>query len=53
MLSTVIHAELPDESPSRLTDDELSAFIVPAVSAGAETTRNAIAASGFLGRMLL
>ena len=43
MLSTVIHAELPDEDPPRLTDDELSAFFSLLFSAGAETTRNAIA----------
>jgi cytochrome P450 len=43
MLSTVIHAELPDAVPSRLSDDELSAFFSLLFSAGAETTRNAIA----------
>ncbi len=43
MLSTVIHAELPDEDPPRLSDDELSAFFSLLFSAGAETTRNAIA----------
>ena len=43
MLSSVIHAELPDEEPSRLSDDELSAFFSLLFSAGAETTRNAIA----------
>ncbi len=43
MLSVVIHAELPDEEPSRLTDDELSAFFSLLFAAGAETTRNAIA----------
>ena len=43
MLSAVIHAELPDEEPPRLSDDELSAFFSLLFSAGAETTRNAIA----------
>jgi cytochrome P450 len=43
MLSAVIHAVLPDEDPPRLSDDELSAFFSLLFSAGAETTRNAIA----------
>jgi cytochrome P450 len=43
MLSTVIHARLPDADPPRLRDDELSAFFSLLFSAGAETTRNAIA----------
>ncbi len=43
MLSTVIHAELRDEDPPRLSHDELSAFFSLLFSAGAETTRNAIA----------
>jgi cytochrome P450 len=43
MLSTVIHAELPDADPPRLSDDELSAFFSLVFSAGAETTRNAVA----------
>jgi cytochrome P450 len=43
MLSVVIHAELPDEDPPSLTDGELSAFFSLLFSAGAETTRNAIA----------
>jgi cytochrome P450 len=43
MLSTVIHAELADADPPRLSDDELSAFFSLLFSAGAETTRNAIA----------
>jgi len=43
MLSRVIHAELPDADPPRLRDDELSAFFSLLFSAGAETTRNAIA----------
>jgi cytochrome P450 len=43
MLSTVIHAKLPDADPPQLSDDELSAFFSLLFSAGAETTRNAIA----------
>jgi cytochrome P450 len=43
MLSVVIHAELPDEEPPALSDAELSAFFSLLFSAGAETTRNAIA----------
>jgi cytochrome P450 len=43
MLSAVIHAELPGEVPPRLSDEELSAFFSLLFSAGAETTRNAIA----------
>jgi cytochrome P450 len=43
MLSTVIHAELTDEDPPTLSDGELSAFFSLLFSAGAETTRNAIA----------
>jgi cytochrome P450 len=43
MLSTVIHAELPDEDPPQLSDEELSAFFSLLFSAGSETTRNAIA----------
>jgi cytochrome P450 len=43
MLSTVIHAELADADPPQLSDDELSAFFSLLFSAGAETTRNAIA----------
>jgi cytochrome P450 len=43
MLSAVVHAELADVDPPRLTDDELSAFFSLLFSAGAETTRNAIA----------
>lgn len=43
MLSAVVHAELPDVDPPRLTDDELSSFFSLLFSAGAETTRNAIA----------
>src|SRR3984957_17989748 len=43
MLSVVIHAELPDADPPALSQDELSAFFSLLFSAGAETTRNAIA----------
>ncbi|HEX4176089.1 MAG TPA: cytochrome P450, partial [Acidimicrobiales bacterium] len=43
MLSAVIHAELTDEDPPRLSAEELSAFFSLLFSAGAETTRNAIA----------
>ena len=43
MLSVVIHAELPDADPAALSQDELSAFFSLLFSAGAETTRNAIA----------
>ncbi len=43
MLSAVVHAELADVDPPRLTEDELSAFFSLLFSAGAETTRNAIA----------
>jgi cytochrome P450 len=42
MLSAVIHAELPDEDPPRLSADELSAFFSLMFSAGSETTRNAV-----------
>ena len=43
MLSTVVHAELPDAEPARLSDEELLAFFSLLFSAGAETTRNSIA----------
>ncbi len=43
MLSTVIHAELPDADPPCLSDEELTAFFSLLFSAGAETTRNAVA----------
>ena len=43
MLSVVIHAELPGTEPPTLSEDELSAFFTLLFSAGAETTRNAIA----------
>jgi cytochrome P450 len=43
MLSTVVHAQLPDADPPALSQDELAAFFSLLFSAGAETTRNAIA----------
>jgi cytochrome P450 len=43
MLSIVAHAALPDVEPSALTDPELQGFFSLLFSAGAETTRNAIA----------
>ncbi|HEX7097332.1 MAG TPA: cytochrome P450 [Acidimicrobiales bacterium] len=43
MLSIVVHAELADVDPPRLTDDELYSFFSLLFTAGAETTRNAIA----------
>lgn len=43
MLSVVVHATLEDTDPPRLTDGELYAFFSLLFSAGAETTRNAIA----------
>jgi cytochrome P450 len=43
MLSIVVHATLADTDPPRLTDDELYMFFSLLFSAGAETTRNAIA----------
>ena len=43
MLSVVVNAELEDADPPRLSEDELSAFFSLLFSAGAETTRNAIA----------
>jgi cytochrome P450 len=45
MLSVVIHARLPDADPPALSQDELAAFFSLLFSAGAETTRNAIAGS--------
>lgn len=47
MLSIVVHAEMPDEDPPRLTEPELSAFFSLLFAAGADTTRNA-AAGGLL-----
>jgi cytochrome P450 len=43
MLSIVVHAELDGADPPRLTDGELYMFFSLLFSAGAETTRNAIA----------
>ena len=43
MLSILIHAQLLDTDPPALSEDELSAFFSLLFSAGAETTRNAIA----------
>ena len=43
MLSTVVHATLPDADPPRMTDDELYMFFSLVFTAGSETTRNAIA----------
>jgi cytochrome P450 len=43
MLSIVVHATLDGAEPSRLTDGELYMFFSLLFSAGAETTRNAIA----------
>jgi cytochrome P450 len=43
LLSVVIQAELPDEQPPRLTDDELMFFFSLLFTAGSETTRKAIA----------
>jgi cytochrome P450 len=47
MLSVVLHAELPDEDPPRLTDAEAGMFFTLLFAAGADTTRNATA-GGFL-----
>jgi cytochrome P450 len=43
MLSVVVHATLGDVEPPTLSDGELYAFFILLFSAGAETTRNAIA----------
>ncbi len=43
MLSVVVHAQLADEDPPGLTDDELYMFFSLLFAAGSETTRNAIA----------
>jgi cytochrome P450 len=43
MLSVVVHATLDEVEPPTLSDAELYAFFVLLFSAGAETTRNAIA----------
>jgi cytochrome P450 len=47
MFSAVIHAELEDEDPPRLTDEELYSFFFLLFAAGSDTTRNA-AAGGLL-----
>jgi cytochrome P450 len=47
MLSVVLHAELPDADPPRLTDEEAGMFFTLLFAAGADTTRNATA-GGFL-----
>src|SRR5215210_713241 len=44
MLSVAVHASLPDEDPPALTDAEVDAFFLLLFAAGADTTRNAIAA---------
>jgi cytochrome P450 len=43
VFSAVIHAELADADPPRLTDGELHGFFVLLFAAGSETTRKAIA----------
>jgi len=43
VFSLVIHAELPDQDPPRLSDDELRNFFFLLFAAGSETTRKAIA----------
>jgi cytochrome P450 len=43
ILSIVVHAQLADEDPPGLTDDELYMFFSLLFAAGSETTRNAIA----------
>jgi len=43
VFSAVIHAELEDEEPSRLSDAELQSFFFLLFAAGSETTRKAIA----------
>jgi len=43
MLSIVVHAQLDDDDPPGLTDDELYMFFSLLFAAGSETTRNAIA----------
>lgn len=47
MLSAAVQATLDEVEPSKLTDGELTAFFTLLFSAGAETTRNAIA-GGYL-----
>lgn len=43
MLSTIVHAHLPEEDPPRLSDAELISNFTLFFAAGAETTRNALA----------
>jgi cytochrome P450 len=43
MLSVVVHATLADEDPPRLMEQELQLFFALLFSAGADTTRNAVA----------
>jgi cytochrome P450 len=43
LMSIVVHAVLADETPPRLTDDELLSFFFLLFAAGADTTRNATA----------
>ena len=43
LLSVVIHGELPDQDPSRLDETEVAMFWSLLFTAGAETTRKAIA----------
>jgi cytochrome P450 len=43
MLSTVVHATLPDEDPAHLSDEELYSFFALLFAAGSDTTRNALA----------
>jgi cytochrome P450 len=45
VLSVVIHATIPDQTPSRLTDDEVLLFFLLLFAAGSETTRKTIAGS--------
>jgi cytochrome P450 len=47
MLSVVVHAALPDQTPSRLGDDELRNFFMLLFTAGSETTRKALAGGLF------
>lgn len=43
MLSVVVHAEMADVEPPRLSDSEIYAFFSLLFTAGSETTRNSIA----------
>lgn len=44
ILSTIVHATLPEEGDRRLTEEELVNFFILLFPAGAETTRNAFGA---------